>query len=116
MIYDPVEGCRHESGMLACSGLLQQLEQHSYNLYLEPMCLYGDLAYSLRLHLQEACANPTPDQLRYNKATSQLCVAVEWVFGDMSNFVAFLDFKKNIKIGFSSVGKMYTYCTFMENA
>ena len=32
-LYGPVEGCHHESGMLAYSGLLQQLEQHSYNLY-----------------------------------------------------------------------------------
>ena len=35
--YGPLEGCRHDSGMLAYSGLLQQLEQHSYNLYQEPI-------------------------------------------------------------------------------
>ena len=30
-LYGPNEGCRHDSGMLAYPGLLQQLEQHSYN-------------------------------------------------------------------------------------
>ena len=42
ILYGPVEGCRHDSSMLAYSGLLQQLEQHSYNLYQELMCLNGD--------------------------------------------------------------------------
>ena len=28
-LYGPNEGCRHDSGMLAYPGLLQQLEQHS---------------------------------------------------------------------------------------
>ena len=76
-LHGPFEGCRHDSGMLAYSGLLQQLEQHPYNLYEEPMCLYGDPAYPLRVHLQGPFANPTPDHLKYNKAMSQSCVAVE---------------------------------------
>ena len=29
--YGPVEGRRHDSGMLAMSGLLSQLEQHSFS-------------------------------------------------------------------------------------
>ena len=52
-LYGPVEGCRHGSVMLAYSGLLQQLQQHSYNLYQEPTCLYRDLAYPLCVHLQD---------------------------------------------------------------
>ena len=75
-LHGPFEGCRHDSGMLAYSGLLQQLEQ-LYNLYEEPMCLYGDPAYPLRVHLQVPFANPTPDHLKYNKAMSQSCVTVE---------------------------------------
>ena len=75
-LHGPFEGCRHDSGMLAYSGLLQQLEQ-LYNLYEEPMCLYGDPAYPLRVHLQIPFANPTPDHLKYNKAMSQSCVTVE---------------------------------------
>ena len=47
---------------------------------------------------------------------SQSRVAVEWVFGDILNSFAFLDFKKNLKIGLSSVGKMYTCCALMQNA
>ena len=71
-LYGPVEECRHYSGMLAYSGLLQQLEQHSYNLYQEPMCLCDDLAYPLHVHLQGPLPNPTPEQLRYNKVSRVL--------------------------------------------
>ena len=80
------------------------------------MYLQGDTAYPLRVHLQGPFANPTPDQLRHNKAMSQSRVAVEWVFSDISNCFAFRNFKKNLKIGLSSVGKMYTCCALMQNA
>ena len=70
-LHEPFEGCRPDSGMLAYSGLLQQLEQHSHNLYEEPMCLYGDPTYPLRIHLQGPFAKPTPDRLKYNKDMSQ---------------------------------------------
>ena len=33
-LFDPAEGCRHDSSMLAYSGLLQQLGQHFYKLSL----------------------------------------------------------------------------------
>ena len=47
---------------------------------------------------------------------SQVRIAVEWVFGDILNYFAFLDFKKNFKIGLSAVGKMYIICAFLTNA
>ena len=80
------------------------------------MCPYGDPAYPLCVHLQGPFASPTPDQLRYNKVMSQSRVAVEWVFSDISIFFTFLDFKKNFKIGLSSVAKMYTCYALMQNA
>ena len=36
---------------------------------------------------------------------SQVRVSVEWLFGDIVNYFKFLDFKKNLKIGMSSIGK-----------
>ena len=42
--------------------------------------------------------------------------AVEWVFGDIINYFKFLDFKKNLKIGLSAVGKMYIDCTLIQNS
>ena len=39
--YGPVEGRRHDSALLAMSGLLPQLEQHSFALDGQALCIYG---------------------------------------------------------------------------
>ena len=43
----------------------------------------------------------------FNKSMSSVRVAVEWIFGDIINYFKFLDFKKNLKIGLSQIGKLY---------
>ena len=50
-LYGPVEGARHDAGMLKDSGLLQTLEREAYNPRGDVLCLYGDPAYPLRPHL-----------------------------------------------------------------
>ena len=41
--------------------------------------------------------------------------SVEWLFGDIVNYFKFLDFKKNLKIGLSQVGKMYIVCSILRH-
>lgn len=38
--------------MLTDSGLMQDLQQHAFSHGGQPMCLYGDPAYPLRVQLQ----------------------------------------------------------------
>lgn len=38
--------------MLTDSGLMQDLQQHAFSHGGQPMCLYGDSAYPLRVQLQ----------------------------------------------------------------
>jgi len=47
---------------------------------------------------------------------SQVRASVEWVFGDIVNHFKFTDFKKNLKIGLSAVGKLYIACALLRNA
>ena len=47
---------------------------------------------------------------------SEVRVSVEWIFGDIINYFKFLDFKKNLKISLSAVGKMYVTCALLHNA
>ena len=49
-------------------------------------------------------------------ALSEVLVSVEWLFGDIINSLRFLDYKKNLKIGLSSVGKMNLLCALLRNA
>ena len=113
-----IEGKKHDSGMLDDSGLLTSLEQFAFSPTGQPMCISGDPAYSLRVHLQCLFRNGilTPQMTAYNKAMSAVRVSVEWLFGDIINFFKFTDFKKNLKVMLSSAGKLYIVCALLHNA
>ena len=51
-LFGPVEGKRHDSSMLARSGLLPLLTQHAIDPNGNVLCIYGDPAYPLRPQLQ----------------------------------------------------------------
>ena len=111
------EGRKHDAGMLAESHLLDDLRQYAFNLARQPLCIYGDPAYPIRVHLQCPFRNGvlTPQMEAYNTAMSSVRTSVEWLFGDIINYFKFLDFKKNLKLGLSSVGKMYIVSAILRN-
>ena len=114
----PFEGKKHDSSMLYDSGLLFQLQQHSFSRNGNVLCVYGDPAYPVRPQLMSPFGNPhlTADQKAWNKSMSSVRVSVEWLFGDIKNYFKFLDFKKNLKIQLSAVGKSFVVCTILQNA
>ena len=95
MIVFVLEGRKHDAGMLRDSQLLQSLQMFGFNPHGQPMCIYGDPAYPLRVHLQAPFRNAvlTPQMQAYNKAMSDVRTSVEWLFGDIINYFKFLDFK-----------------------
>ena len=103
--------------MLVDSGLLESLQQHGYLTNNQPLCIYGDPAYPLRVHLQAPYrqAVMTPQIQAFNTFMSAVTTSVEWLFGDIINYFKFMDFKKNLKIGLSSVGKQYIVCAILRN-
>lgn len=92
------------------SGLYRDLETYSWAPDGTSLCIYGDPAYPLRQHLQ------TGDQQAFNTAMSYVRSTVEWTFGEIVRYWAFLDFKKNLKVYLSAVGKMYLVGTLLRNA
>ena len=117
-VVSTAEGRKHDAGMLADSGLLADLQRNAFSLTGQPLCLYGDPAYPLRVHLQCPFRNAvlTPQMQEFNAAMSALRISVEWLFGDIINYFKFLDFKNNLKVGLSSVGKMYLVGAIIRNA
>lgn len=117
-LFGPVEGRKHDSGMLADSGLPQQLSQYAFSSTGDPMCLYGDPAYPLRIHLQAPFRNAvlTPQMHFFNESMSSVRESVEWLFADIVNYFKFLDFKKNLKLQLSAVGKFYIVAAILRNA
>ena len=118
-LFGPTESRRHDSGILAMSGLLNQFGQHSFSPDGHPLCIYGDPAYSHRVHLQCPFArrpDPADEELAFNQSLSKVGISVEWVFGDIVNYFKLTDFKKDVKVGLSAVGKIYTTCALLQNA
>ena len=101
----PAEGKKHDASMLVDSNRLHVLEQNAFSPTGEPMCVFGDPAYPLRVHLQALFRHGklTPMTEEYNAEMSSVRVTVEWHFGNIINDFKFLDFKNNLKIGISSV-------------
>ena len=85
MLFVLTEGKKHDSGMLMDSGLLVDLERRVYSTNGQAMCVYGDPAYPLRIHLQAPYrgAQITEQMKLFNKSMSATRVSVEWLFGDI---------------------------------
>jgi len=119
-LYGPIEGCRHDAGMLRDSGLLGTLERVAFNPAGNVLCLYGDPAYPLRPNLMcpyRVGEVPvlTADMRAFNEAMSSVRVCVEWLFRDVSDYFKFIDFKKNLKLELSAVGKQYIVSALFRN-
>ena len=56
--------------------------------------------------------------LYYEKAMSELQVAVEWLFGSIGNYFKFIDFKNLLRVDMSVVlgNVLHCLCPFMQNA
>ena len=82
------------------------------------MCLYGDPAYPLRVHLQAPFRNAvlTPGMQAFNSTMSAVRESVEWLCADIFSYFKFMDFHKNLEIGLSSVVKMYIVSALLRNA
>ena len=52
----------------------------------------------------------------YKKAMTEVRVSVEWMFGNITKYFSFVDFKRQMKVNLSAVGKMYFVSTLLENA
>ena len=93
----PFEGKRHGSGMLHESRLLNELHQVAFHNG-QPLFIWR-FSISLGVHLQAAYRNInlTPQMTLHNKATSDIQVSIEQLFGNICNYFKFINFKKQMK-------------------
>jgi len=86
--------------MLTESGFLRELQQNAISPPGQPLCIYGDPAYPLRVHLQGPFRNAylTPQMQQFNKCMNEVRTSVEWLFNDIINYFKFLDLKKTLRL------------------
>ena len=102
--------------MLAVSQLYDDLQNFAFDPVGRAMCLYGDPANPLRVHLQAPfrVGILTRDMEMFNESMSAVRSSVEWLFGDIVNYFKFLDLKKKLE-DWTQVGKMYIVCSILRN-
>ena len=85
---------------------------------MECLCVCMVILHPLRVHLQAPYRDleRTIPMQEFNKSMSSVRVSVEWIFGDIINSFKFMDFKKNLKINLSCLGKMYIVAALLRNA
>ena len=105
-IFRPLEEKPHDSFILTHSGVIVQLEQHSFDSEWNGLFIYGDAGYPLRRYLQTPfLGNLTQQQKYFNEVMSKVRVSVEWLIGEIIKQFIFTDFKKNQKMSLSSIAK-----------
>lgn len=117
-LHGPVEGRRHDAGILRESGLLHQLAN---NLPQPPHGItyrvYGDAAYPLRPQLIAPFKgdNLPAEHHAFNREMSSVRMSVEWGFQKVVSQFAFLNFAANLKVLLQPIGAYYVTGTILTN-
>jgi hypothetical protein len=116
-LYGPIEGRRHDSGILRESSLLEVLRRMPSPPGGGQYCVYGDPAYPLRPQLitpyqQEPLS---AQQKRFNSEMSSGRIIVEWGFAKVLQYFGFVDFKKNQKLLLQPIASHYFTAVLLTN-
>ncbi|XP_070178439.1 uncharacterized protein [Littorina saxatilis] len=116
-VFGPLVGRRHDAALLNGSGILEHMQQHMVTPAGDEMYLYGDgRAYPLTPNLMRPYRGQiTEEQQAFNTEMSRVRNSVEWEFSKIVRLWAFLDFKKNLKLFLSPVGKLYLVGVLLSN-
>ena len=112
----PWVGRRNDCGMLNESQLVHILRAH-FNDGEIPLVLYGDPIYTFTTHIWSGFkgARLSDEEEAFNKAMSSVRESVEWGFGKIIPYFAWLDFAKNQKIFLQPVAKYYVVGAILTN-
>lgn len=116
-LFGPIPGSRHDAYLLRESKLNEKLAalQEGNDVQYKA---YGDAAYPILSHVDRGFrgVDLTPAQKAYNRHLSGVRVTVEWSFGLVVGLFPFVDYRKNMKLMLSPIGKYYTVSSLLTNA
>jgi hypothetical protein len=115
-LYGPIAGHHHDSFLLAKSGLLDTLTE-IFGDAEEWFVIYGDPAYPLSKFILRGFkgAYLTPVQIEFNRWCSSVRESVEWHYGKVVQYWAFVDFVKQQKILQQPVAVQYLAASILTN-
>jgi len=60
-------------------------------------------------------ARATPDERAHNLAMARARISVEWGFGGVVSMWAYVDMRRNQKLGLQPLGKIYVVAMLLQN-
>lgn len=71
------------------------------------LCIYHDFAYPERSHLMEPfrAGRIISIENQWSKSMSNNITSIEWIFGDIINYIKLINFKKRLKLQLSPILK-----------
>ena len=116
-LFGPVEGRRHDMFLMKKSAFMERLRCYSRDTDGNIMSIYGDPAYALSAYI--LCgfkgSNLSQQQQTFNMKMSAVRATVEYGFQRITTLFAWVDFKKNQKIGLQNIGVYYHVAAFLTN-
>jgi hypothetical protein len=116
-LYGPVPGRRHDGHLLQSSDLINNVRPKFDRGVNPPYCLYGDPAYPMRDPelIVPFRGHLTEHEQAFNIAMSSVRQSVEWGFGRVTTYFAFVDFKKNLKLDLQPIAVYYKIAALLTN-
>jgi len=118
-LFGPIAGHRHDSYMLSESGIIHKVRQlmpedgSNGPIYQ----IYGDPAYPMNAHLFGGFRNPPEGspEAEWNTQMSKVREVVEWMFKEIPQKFAYLNFKNSMKIFKEPIALYYFIGAFLIN-
>ncbi len=121
-LYGPEDGRRHDITMARNSGLygaLELIQNAGQDVWGERFRCFADSGYIGLLNdaliIGFKGAHLTQDQQAFNTCMSRVRESVEWTFGKVVVYFAFLDFKKNLKAFLQPIAVYYIVGALLTN-
>ncbi|QRV82757.1 DDE superfamily endonuclease [Ceratobasidium sp. AG-Ba] len=114
----PVEGRCADSTVLAYSKLEPLMEEHAFGAGKRRLFVYADPAYGVSNTIVSAAKEVQdlkPEEQEFYTALSRCRMCVEWGFGKVFNYFAFLDYDKNMRLYGSPVRRYFILAVFFTN-
>ncbi len=114
----PKNGRRHDSAILHLSGLLLELRRKFILPDGSWYALYGDTGYANQKFIKVGYKSHrilTEREKTFNEKMSALRINVEYGFGKILQYFAFVDYKKNQKILLQPLKQMYIVAAILAN-
>ena len=118
LCHGPIEGRRADGALYAWSGLAQELAVHARGFGGRELFVYADPAYGESAQIVSGLKKVqdlTPLEQQFNTRMAKLRMSVEWGFGKVANYWAFLNYAQDLSVHKSPIARYFLVAVLLTN-